>query len=43
MFAILILAFQGSVNPVELSMSPQDWQLFPRGKTGLAEISVAGD
>ncbi|MDA0667899.1 MAG: hypothetical protein O3A95_10465 [Planctomycetota bacterium] len=43
MFAILILTLQSTLNPVEISEGPQDWQLFPRGENGLAEIEVRGD
>ena len=43
MLAILILALQSTLNPVEVSHGPQDWQLFPRDAHGLGEISVSGD
>ena len=42
MIAILVLALQSALHPVEVSESPKDWQLFPRGENGLGEISVSG-
>jgi len=43
MFVILLLALQSTLNPVDISEGPQDWQLFPRGDNNLGEIAVSGD
>ena len=42
MFALLLIAFQTTIAPVEITTSPQDWQLIPRGENGLGEIQVKG-